>query len=265
MTLVLALGYGVAGAAMGTALAEVIGVVLGIAVLRRLGSESARRHLAEILNRAAMLQNLAMNRDIMIRNIALIVAFSIFSVVGARSGDVTLAANAVLYNMFLIGGYFLDGFATAAETLCGQCIGARDERNFRRAVGLSLFWSFGFGAAVFALFLFAGGPFIDFVTTNADVRAYAREFLVFAAPYAASRRGGFRVRRDLYGCHMDGGDAQPHGDLAFALFAVVLFLMREAGNTGLWIALLVFLGTRGAVDRGSSIHALRRATFASDS
>ena len=45
----------------------------------------------------------------------------------------TLAANAVLYNMFLIGGYFLDGFATAAETLCGQSIGARDERSFRRA------------------------------------------------------------------------------------------------------------------------------------
>ena len=146
-TLVLALGYGVAGAAMGTALAEVIGVVLGIAVLRRLGSDPLSVTWAEILNRAAMIQTMAMNRDIMIRNIALIAAFSIFSIVGARSGDVTLAANAVLYNMFLIGGYFLDGFATAAETLCGQCIGARDERNFRRAVGLSLFWSFGFGAS----------------------------------------------------------------------------------------------------------------------
>ena len=62
-----------------------------------------------------MIQTMAMNRDIMIRNMALIGAFAIFSSIGARNGDVTLAANAVLLNMFLIGGYFLDGFATAAE------------------------------------------------------------------------------------------------------------------------------------------------------
>src|SRR4028119_1115993 len=98
----------------------------------------------------------------MIRNVALILAFAIFSSLGARSGDVTLAANAVLYNMFLIGGYFLDGFATAAETLCGQAVGARDERGFRGAVRLSLVWSLGFGLLVSAVFLLGGGLFIDF-------------------------------------------------------------------------------------------------------
>ena len=39
---------------------------------------------------------------------------------------------------------------------------------------------------------------------------------------------------------MDGGDAQPDG-VRFALFVALLFLMRDAGNTGLWIAFLVFL------------------------
>src|SRR3712207_8487039 len=111
----------------------------------------------------------------MIRNVALILAFSIFSAMGARSGDVTLAANAVLYNMFLIGGYFLDGFATAAETLCRQSIGARNERSFRRAIHLSLGWSLVFGLAVTSIFLMGGGPFIDFVTTSPDRRAYERE------------------------------------------------------------------------------------------
>ena len=85
-----------------------------------------------------MMQTMAINRDIMIRNIALIAAFSIFSAMGARSGDVTLAANAVLYNMFLIGGYFLDGFATAAETLAANASAPATSAAFRRAVGLSL-------------------------------------------------------------------------------------------------------------------------------
>lgn len=244
-TLVLGLGYGVAGAAIGTALAEVIGVVLGIIVLRRLGSDPLSVTWTEILNRAAMIQTLAMNRDIMIRNIALIGAFSIFSIMGARAGDVTLAANAVLYNMFLIGGYFLDGFATAAETLCGQCIGARDERNFRRAVSLSLFWSFGFGLAVFAVFFFGGGAFIDLVSTNADVRAYAREFLIFAALTPLFGAAAFAFDGIYTGATWTAA-MRNLMVIALALFVGVLFFMREAGNTGLWIALLVFLAARGS-------------------
>jgi MATE family, multidrug efflux pump len=244
MALVLGFDLGIAGAAIGTALAEVLGAGLGILVLRRLGSNPFAVAWPEVLNRAAMLQTLAMNRDIMVRNVALILAFSIFSALGARSGDVTLAANAVLYNMFLIGGYFLDGFATAAETLCGQSIGARDERGFRRAVSLSLGWSLGFGLAVSALFLIGGGPFIDFVSTNTDVRAYARDYLVFAAltPFLGAAAFAFdgiytgatwtRSMRDLM-------------VIALLAYGAILLAAGSLGNTALWIALLAFLSARG--------------------
>jgi MATE family multidrug resistance protein len=244
MALVLGLGLGIAGAAIGTALAEVLGAGLGIAVLRRLGSNPLAVTWREVLNRAAMLQTLAMNRDIMIRNVALILAFSIFSALGARAGDVTLAANAVLYNMFLIGGYFLDGFATAAETLCGQSIGARDERSFRRAINLSLGWSLGFGLAVSGVFLVGGGLFIDFVSTNLEVRSYARDYLVFAAmtPFFGAAAFAFdgiytgatwtRSMRDLM-------------VIAFIAYGAVLLVAGNLGNTALWIALLIFLSARG--------------------
>ncbi|MGO4527031.1 MATE family efflux transporter [Microvirga sp. 2MCAF35] len=244
MALVLGFGLGIAGAAVGTTLAEVLGAGLGIIVLRRLGSNPLAVTWHDVVNRAAMLQTLAMNRDIMIRNVALILAFSIFSALGARSGDVTLAANAVLYNMFLIGGYFLDGFATAAETLCGQCIGARDERGFRRAIRLSLGWCIGFGLAVSSLFLIGGGLFIDFVSTNPDVRAYARDYLAFAAltPFLGAAAFAFdgiytgatwtRSMRDLM-------------VIAFMAYGAILLVARDLGNTALWIALLTFLSARG--------------------
>jgi MATE family multidrug resistance protein len=241
---VLGLDLGIAGAAIGTALAEVLGVGLGVLVLRRLGSNPLAVTWAEVLNRAAMLQTLAMNRDIMIRNVALILAFSIFSAMGARSGDVTLAANAVLYNMFLIGGYFLDGFATAAETLCGQSIGARDERGFRRAIRLSLGWSLGFGLAVSALFLVAGGPFIDFVSTNPDVRAYARDYLVFAALTPLMGAAAFAFD----GIYTGATWTRSMRDLmviAFVVYAGILLSAGSLGNTALWMALLAFLSARG--------------------
>ena len=244
MALVLGFGLGIAGAAIGTALAEVLGAGLGILVLRRLGSNPFAVTWPEVLSRAAMLQTLAMNRDIMIRNVALILAFSIFSALGARSGDVTLAANAVLYNMFLIGGYFLDGFATAAETLCGQSIGARDERGFRRAIRLSLGWSLGFGLAVSALFLIGGGIFIDFVSTNPDVRSYAREYLIFAAltPFFGAAAFAFD------GIYTGATWTRSMRDLmvaSFLAYGAVLLVAGSLGNTALWVALLVFLSARG--------------------
>ncbi len=244
MMLVLGFGLGIAGAAIGTALAEVLGAGLGILVLRRLGSNPFAVTLPEVMNRAAMLQTLAMNRDIMIRNVALILAFSIFSALGARSGDVTLAANAVLYNMFLIGGYFLDGFATAAETLCGQSIGARDERGFRRAIRLSLAWSLGFGLAVSAVFLIGGGMFIDFVSTNPDVRAYARDYLIFAALTPLFGAAAFAFD----GIYTGATWTRSMRDLmvaSFLAYGAVLLAAGSLGNTALWIALLVFLSARG--------------------
>jgi multidrug resistance protein, MATE family len=244
MALVLGFGLGIAGAAIGTALAEVLGAGLGIVVLRRLGSNPLAVTWPEVLNRAAMLQTLAMNRDIMIRNVALILAFSIFSALGARSGDVTLAANAVLYNMFLIGGYFLDGFATAAETLCGQSVGARDERSFRRAIHLSLGWSLGFGLAVSAIFLIGGGFFIDFVSTNPEVRSYARDYLVFAALTPLFGAAAFAFD----GIYTGATWTRSMRDLmviAFIAYGAILLAAGDLGNTALWIALLAFLSARG--------------------
>jgi MATE family multidrug resistance protein len=244
MALVLGFGLGIAGAAIGTALAEVLGAGLGIVVLRRLGSNPLAVTWPEVLNRAEMVQTLAMNRDIMIRNVALILAFSIFSALGARSGDVTLAANAVLYNMFLIGGYFLDGFATAAETLCGQSIGARDERGFRRAIHLSLGWSLGFGLAVSAIFLIGGGFFIDFVSTNPEVRSYARDYLVFAALTPLFGAAAFAFD----GIYTGATWTRSMRDLmviAFIAYGAILLAAGDLGNTALWIALLTFLSARG--------------------
>jgi multidrug resistance protein, MATE family len=258
--LVLVFDFGVAGAAIGTAIAEVAGVGLGILVLRRLGSNPLAVTWSEVLDRTAMLQTMTVNRDIMIRNVALILAFSIFSALGARTGDVTLAANAVLYNMFLIGGYFLDGFATAAETLCGQSVGARDERGFRRAVSLSLTWSLGFGLAVSCLFLFGGGLFIDFVTTSPEVRAYARDYLVFAAltPFVGA------VAFAYDGIYTGATWTKAMRDLmliALAAYGLVLLSVGSLGNTALWIALLVFLATRG-IGQAVLHRRLARKTFA---
>ena len=90
----------------------------------------------------AMLAMMTLNRDIMIRSFVLLAAFALFTRQGAQFGTLTLAANAVLMNFFLVGGYFLDGFASAAEQLAGRAIGAGSRRAFTRAIAITTVWGF---------------------------------------------------------------------------------------------------------------------------
>jgi multidrug resistance protein, MATE family len=261
IVLVLVFGLGVAGAALAAVAAEIVGVVLGLVVLARLGARPWTASRIQVFDRAAMRRTLAVNTDIMIRTIAISFAFAFFTSQGARAGDTTLAANAVLYNMFMIGAFFLDGFATAAEQLCGQALGGRDEGGFRRVVRLALGWSIVVGAAVSAGFLAGGELFIDLVSTNEGVRAEARAFLIFAALTPLAGAAAFAYDGIYSGATWTAA-MRNLMLIAVALFLVLVWLMAPQGNTGLWVAMLIFLAARG-IGQALLFPRLTRRAFAS--
>jgi MATE family multidrug resistance protein len=122
-----------------------------------------------------------LNRDILLRNLALTSAFSLFTVFSARLGDVTLAANAVLMNFHTLAGYVLDGFADAAEALVGQAVGRRARDQFHAAVRAAALWVGGFAVVLVVLLLVLGGAFVDIMTVLPEVRAAARDFMPYVA------------------------------------------------------------------------------------
>src|SRR5216684_1304431 len=95
-------------------------LALGVLIAGRLSRGQPAVPRKVLLDRQKLIRMLAVNRDIMIRTASLIAVFLFFTAQGARSGDVTLAANAVLNNFLLVSSFFLDGLANAAEQLCGR-------------------------------------------------------------------------------------------------------------------------------------------------
>jgi MATE family multidrug resistance protein len=258
--LVLGLGTGIAGAAIAAVIAEGIGLIAGAAVAwRSLGGRiGVPRDV--LLDRSKLLHMLGINRDIMIRTAALIAAFLFFTAQGARAGDNVLAANAVLNNFILIGSFFLDGLANAAEQLCGRSVGARDRHGFAQAVKLVTLWGFVFGATVTLIFLLAGGPLIDAITTSPEVRAAARNFMWLAA--LAPVCGVMAYSFD--GIYIGATWARDMRNLMVASFIIYLaawWLLQPLGNNGLWGALLVFFMARGLL-QAWRYPALARSTFA---
>lgn len=256
--LVVMLDLGVTGAAFAAVIAEAVGTALGLTVaLRIVGARMPDG--AAIFDRARLIRLLLVNRDIFIRTALLIGAWGFFAAQGARSGDVVLAANSVLHNLMLVGAFFLDGFALAAEQLCGHAIGAHNRAAFSRAVKLSVGWGFGFGAATTLGTLLAGPWLIDLMTASPDVRLAARDYLVYAA--LASVIGTFAFTYDgIYIGATWTRDMRNLMIVSLASYLLVWWLTLPLGNAGLWIAILMFFGSRGAL-QAARYPALVRATF----
>jgi MATE family multidrug resistance protein len=244
--LVLGLDAGIAGAAIAAVIAEAAGLVLGILIARRLTYGQPAVPRAALLDRAKLMRMLAVNRDIMIRTASLMTVFLFFTAQGARAGDVTLAANAVLNNFLLTSGFFLDGLANAAEQLCGRAYGARDRTAFSSAVRLVILWGFGFALAVSAVFALLGPSLIDLMTASAEVRYSARAYLWFVAlspmvaVFAFAYDGiyiGATWARDMRNLMM----------LSLLIFLTAWLALRSFGNAGLWGAFLVHYAARGGL------------------
>jgi MATE family multidrug resistance protein len=255
---VLGLEWGVEGVAIATLIAEWSGLLLGLWLCRDALNTPAWKDWPRVFERAQMVRFARVNRDILLRSVMLQGIFMSFVFLGARFGDVTLAANHVLLQFLEITAYAMDGFAIAAETLVGQAMGARSVARVRRAALMTSFWGLVSVIITASAFAFFGPWIIDLMTTAPDVRIEARAYL----PYM--------IAAPLVGCAawmLDGIfiGATRSADMCnmMALSAVIyvialLILMPMIGNHGLWVALLISFVARG-ITLGARYLSLERA------
>lgn len=258
------LGYGIAGVATATVIAEALAALIGLGILVSRFRKSQPLAKGALRNIEALKVMFALNRDIMIRSFVLLGAFALLARQGAQLGTLTLAANAVLMNVFLLSGYFLDGFAAAAEQLAGRAIGARQKLAFHRSVKLTAIWGFTVAGAMTALFLWRGDLLIDTMTTSADIRALAKDYLPWAAFTAVTGVLAFQMDGVFMGATWSN-DLRNMMLASFSIFiAALLVLVPVYGNAGLWSALHLFLLARG-ISLALRLPGRARRTFANAS
>jgi len=239
-------GWGIAGIGAATATADVFGFVIGAVVLWRLRPHGlAPFRVASVFEPAALKRLVVINRDIFLRTMCLLGSFGWFTHVGAKQGDVVLAANALLLNFQTFMAYGLDGFAHAAEALVGAAIGARNRHAFGQAVKVNLLWS-AIGALGFSLAYWSGGSWIiERLTDQTAVRLAAERFLPWAA---------LSPLVSVWGFLLDGvfiGATRTHELMRSMAISLGVFLVASwalvgpFGNHGLWAALLIFMAARG--------------------
>lgn len=242
------LGWGLEGVAWATVIGAVASSLFGLVLLvRHFGGVAHVIEMiapAELLDAVALKRMFGLSRDLMIRSIALMGAYGYFAAQGSRMGEVALSANALLLNLLMIGAFFLDGVAQAGEQLCGKAMGANWRPAFDRAYRLSFQWGLVMSAGLAVLWLLAGPVLIDFMTTNAEVREQARDFLLFGAIAMLTAMPGFIYDGILIGLTLNV--MMRNGMLlSLAVFLAAAFALQPIwGNAGLWVALHVWFVAR---------------------
>lgn len=239
------LGWGVTGVAWGTLIGEAAGTLTGLAIVLKGFSGERRPSRAELLSPAKLKQLFALNRDILIRTFVLLAAFTLMTRIGNSFGAVTLAANAVVMNFFLLSAYYLDGLANAAEQITGRSIGANYRPAFDRGLKLTSLWSFGLALATTLFFLMAGPVLIRLLTTSEEVRTAAGSYLPWAAVSGLTGVLAFLMDGVFIGATWSSA-MRNRMLLSFAGYLVALvILVPTLGNHGLWMAMNAFLLFRG--------------------
>lgn len=244
---VLWLQLGVPGLAWSTLMAEYSGLLLGLAfawpTLR--AALAGTRSLRVLFARDRMARLARVNGDIMIRSILVQGSFTAFLFLAAGQGDVTLAANQVLLQFLTFTAYALDGFAFAAESLVGQAVGARRPDRLRRSALLASQWGVGGAMLLGLVFWLFGGVMIDLLTTSPEVRAEARNYLVWmgAAPLVAV--AGWMLDGIFIGATMTREMRVAMLQSVVIYVVAVITLLPLWGNHGLWAALMILNVARG--------------------
>ncbi|WP_433248041.1 MATE family efflux transporter [Streptosporangium sp. CA-135522] len=239
LVFVLGLGWGVAGSAWGTVLAQSLAAAVYLALIFGRHRAPLRPDLAGI--RAAGSAGIAL----VIRTACMQVVLTLAATVATRMGESQIEAHTVALRIWTLLAFALDAIAIAGQAITGRTLGAGDVAGTRAATRRMVAWGIGSGV-VLGLAVVAARPFVPALF---DAGAEVSGELSVLLWVIASLQPVAGVVFVLDGVLIGAGDQRY---LAWAglwttlayLPAALLVIVTGGGLVALWLALGVWMTAR---------------------
>ena len=242
---------GVAGVALGTLVAQYAGLLMASLLwygyYRRLWQKLNWQMLTDY---EAMRSFFILNRDIFFRTLCLVAVTTYFTSRGAEQGDIILAVNTLMMQLFTLYSYIMDGFAYAGEALTGHYVGAHNQADLRRMIRTLFAWGVGLALAFTLLYGIGGSSFLGLLTNEQEVLNASSDYFywVLAIPLAGMAAflwdgiyiGATASRQMLYSMLV----------ASVSFFILQRIFQQQMGNHALWMAFIAYLFLRGLVQTG---------------
>ena len=241
-------GMKVEGVALGTLIAQYAGLFMAYLLWLRY-YRPLRKYISrkQLFTHDAMKRLFQVNRDIFLRTLCLVAVTVFFTSTGAAFGDVVLAVNTLLMQLFTLFSYIMDGFAYAGEALAGRYIGARNQTALRNTVNHLFYWGIGLSAAFTLLYAIGGKGFLGLLTNDVSVISASDTYFYWALTIPLTGFSAF-----LWDGVFIGATATRQMLYSMLVASVSFFIIYYAfhnllGNHALWLAFITYLSLRGIV------------------
>lgn len=243
------LGMKVEGVALGTLVAQYVGLLLALWLWQRnYGRLRSYYSRVGLFAKDSLRRFFSVNRDIFLRTLFLVIVNLFITSAGSWQGQRVLAVNALLMQFFLVYSYFMDGFAYAGEAICGKAYGAHNERLYQRTLRHLFVWCLGLSVLFTVVFLVGGDSLVALLTDEPHVRQLAHIYYpwIICVPFAGMAAflwdgvfiGITATRQMLFGTFVAA-------IIFFLFYYLSPAVLSLPTNHSLWLAFTAYLLARG--------------------
>ncbi|MEO0768916.1 MAG: guanitoxin biosynthesis MATE family efflux transporter GntT, partial [Cyanobacteria bacterium J06649_4] len=215
--MILQWGWESVGAGIATALSQYLALAVGlIAVLLTSNRTFLQSAWTMVLEREALASSVVLKGNILVRFLALISAYSIFTNISASFGPAVLAENGLLLQIAMLSQFTVQGVGMTSQTLIGNFKGKGEIKQIlpvlRVAVmtGLAIALALSLSTALFPTTVF------QLLTNHAELSVAMQQYTVWLTPLLSLTAAAFMMESYFTGIK-DGATLRNGAVLGFLL------------------------------------------------
>ena len=240
------LGWESAGAGLATALSQYLMLLVGISLIfPEIRWKQLQAIADKIFDRTALRAIFVLNGDILLRTLALVSTFALFTNLSSALGTLVLATNTLLMQVVTLAAYFIDGLAFATESLAGSFRGQGANEKLAPLARLSGAISLSLGITFALLFVLLPNPFFRLLTNHSEVIDQINRYVPWLLPILGFGSVAFML--DGYFLGLTEGSILRNSTVTAALLGfapVALAAWQFQSSHLLWLALSLFMVAR---------------------
>ncbi len=245
------LGWGSYGAGLATALSQYLTLVAAlILIFKGSATNPVPWHLwpqikSRLWQPTALKALFDLNRDILVRTFALVIAMSLFTNFSAGMGDRVLGVNTLLIQVVLMAAYFMDGVALAVESFAGNFYGQRATGDLAWLLLFGGLSSLVLGGGIALTLSFWPAPFFSLLTGHEILLSQIPTYVGWLLPVLSL--GSIAFTLDGYFLGLTAGRTLRNATLSAALIGflpLAIVANHIASAHLLWLALTGLMSMR---------------------
>ncbi len=239
-------GMKVEGVALGTLIAQYAGLFMAYLLWLRY-YRPLRKYISrkQLFTHDAMKRLFQVNRDIFLRTLCLVAVTVFFTSTGAAFGDVVLAVNTLLMQLFTLFSYIMDGFAYAGEALTGKYIGAGNRQELQRTIRHLFGWGIALSLAFTLLYGIGGKEFLGLLTNEQSVISASGDYFYWVLAIPLAGFAAFLLDGICIGATSTHIMLKAMVVASGSFFLIYYSLHNVLNNHALWLGFIVYLALRG--------------------